>query len=184
MIKPGDTLARIFQIDQYRRRGESREHCHCGAARARQDFFSKELAQSGSCHRRILRLEDVRNCFPETARKCGEQWDCIYSSDLLAGLPQVAAKQVVKKAASCLKPGGYLLFANATFKSGEPACSECARRGLNYRAELEMADLTRGVPDGIISGQIVFRDPYGLNVYLELHRTPMPALESIIRSAV
>jgi hypothetical protein len=36
--------------------------------------------------------------------------------------------------------------------------------------------LAKGVPDDIISGQAVFHDASGLNVYLELHRRPSLAI--------
>jgi hypothetical protein len=168
----GDTLARIFQIEDFRRNAELREQCSCGAARDRQEFFSRELAdlESGDSHRNILSLEDLHDCFPNRTRKRTQQWDYIYSGGLLATLPQVAARQVVRKATSCLKRGGHALFANITFRPGESACSACACRRWIYRTEYDMTDLARGVPDDIVSGQAVFRDAAGLNVYLELYR--------------
>jgi len=165
-------VGRIFQINDYRRDAESRYRCNCGAARAREEFFSRELAdlESEAFHRHILGLEDLRNSFSTPARKRSQQWDYIYSRSLLATLPQVAARQVVRKAASCLRPGGNLLFANISFTPGEPGCGVCASRRWIYRTEYDMSDLTRGVPDEMVSGQAVFRDASGLNVYLELYR--------------
>ncbi len=165
-------MARIFHISDHRPHAGSQEQCRCGTAQARQNFFSKELAdlESDPRHRRILRLEDLANCFPERTGKRDVQWDYIYSSGLLTTLPQVAAMQVVRKAVSCLKPGGHSIFANITFKPGDPACSACACRRWIYRTEYDMADLVRAVPDEMVSGQAVFRDASGLNVYLELHR--------------
>lgn len=150
-----------------------RGQCSCGATGARQDFFSKELGdfKSEFRGRGILRLEELQYSLSEAVGTRSPQWDYIYSSNLLATLPQAAAKQVVRKTASSLKPGGRLLFANLTLKPGAISCDTCASQQRVLRTEYDMADLTSAVPGRLISGQAVFRDPSGLNVYLELYRS-------------
>ena len=168
----GDALGHVIQINDYRQDAVLRGQCSCGATRAREKFLSKELGdlESESRRNRILRLEDLHYSLSETLGTCSPQWDYIYSSGLLATLPQAAAKQVVRKTASSLKPGGRLLFANLSLKSGGISCDTCASQQRVRRTEYDMADLTNAVPGRLISGQAIFRDPSGLNVYLELYR--------------
>jgi hypothetical protein len=166
-------MGHIIQIEDNREDAALRGRCSCGATRAKQDFLSKELRDLKSEYRRrsILRLEDLQYSFSPGVRTRNPQWDYIYSSGLLATLPHAAAKQVVRKATSSLKPGGRLLFANVTFKPGENRCDTCASQQRVHRTEYDMADLAQAVPDRLVSGQAVFRDPSGLNVYLELYRS-------------
>jgi hypothetical protein len=165
-------LGHIIQIKDYREDAVLRGRCSCGATPARQDFLSKELGdlKSESRRRAILRLEDLQYAFLKGARTRSPQWDYIYSGGLLATLPQAAAKQVVRKTASSLRPGGRLLFANVTLKTGENPCDACSSQQRVHRTEHDMADLTHAVPDRLVSGQAVFCDSSGLNVYLELYR--------------
>jgi hypothetical protein len=163
-------LGLILQIKDYRHEAEIENECSCHAAKARQEVFLRELADLESEACQILRLENLQRPLPKRVRRPGQQWDYIYSSGLLATLPQVAARQVVRKATSCLKPGGHLLFANVIFKAGELGCPVCDSRRWVHRTEYDMSDLITRVPDNLVSGLAVFRDAPGLNVYLELYR--------------
>ncbi len=162
---------KIFQIDEYKsglNRRKEKLSCYCAAMRAGQEFFAKEVHDLRRCMPKpsILLLDSLDYGVPSSP----QGWDFIYSPNLLAGLPLIAARQVLRLAISRLKAGGRLLVANVC--CGEPgkAWRGCAFSGRNYRTELDMADLTLDIPDQLIDGQAVFRDDSGLLVCLELYK--------------
>jgi hypothetical protein len=157
-------LGKIYRIDDYRP-----TRCYCDAAKARKNFFAAELAVLARGASPVLHLDDEG--WRSIASKVG-QWSVIYSSDLLSGLRLKSAQQFVKKAASALSPGGCLILANVALHDNVSACRSCAIPAKIYRTEGQMAELATGVPDEVIAGQSVFRDNSGLNVYLELHKSP------------
>ncbi|HEX4165544.1 MAG TPA: hypothetical protein VHZ55_08720 [Bryobacteraceae bacterium] len=169
---------KIYQIGDYRGRlnlaaRNQNERCYCEALRCRQEFFTAELRESQVPRRwpNILRLESLEAGIPETPAPSSQGWDLIYSSELLTSLPTIAARQVVRIAASKLNPGGRLLLANVSLNTHVRQCCQCHGHGQTFRSELEMAELTRDLPDVLQTGQAIFRDYPGLNVYLELHKS-------------
>ena len=170
---------KIYQIGDYRGRlnltaRANAHHCYCEALRRRQEFFTAELrdTQVGGRWLNILRLESLESGVPESPASSASGWDLIYSSELLTGLPAIAARQVIRIAAGKLNPGGRLLLANISLNTQIRQCCHCSGHGQTFRSELEMAELTRDIPHLLESGQAIFRDCAGLNVYLELH-TPV-----------
>jgi hypothetical protein len=159
---------KIYRIDEFR---AGMRRCFCNAARSRQEFLEKELLEFrlDALRPSLLQLESLEGGIPAGS------WDFIYSTELLSGLPQPAARQVIKALVSHLKPGGRLLIGNIKCGARLHSCSGCPNTGHVDRSELEMADLIREVPDSIIAGQVVFADPAALNVYLELYKTAASA---------
>ncbi len=170
----------------------SKPPCYCHATRAVQEFFRKEVQalRRSMAKPFILLLDSLDYGVPSSP----QGWDLIYSPDLITGLPQVAARQVLKLATSRLKAGGRLLVANACLSELVRPCGACASSGRNYRTELELAELTLDIPDHVIDGQAIFRDDSGLIVCLELYKArPHPNaprydapvnLEGVIGTAV
>ncbi len=168
---------RIYQIGDYRGRLHPlarpvRQHCYCEALHSRQEFFAAELRDLhfAGVWPHILRLESLESGIPANPSPAGSGWDLIYSSELLTGLPAIAARQVIRIASSKLNPGGRLLFANVSLNTQVRQCCECGGPGQTYRSALELAGLTRDIPGFSNTGQAVFLDNSGLNAYLELYR--------------
>ena len=145
--------------------------CYCHAEQIGENFISKELEE----FRRAVdqpAVLDLDSCNETALRDLGESsgaWDMIYSTRLLSRLRTPAARRVVKRAASRLKPGGRLLLANFSRDAQAQGCRICSHLGINFRTELDIAELTRSIPEPIFAGQAVFSDESKLNVYLELH---------------
>ncbi len=156
---------KIYRIDEFKAQKLS---CYCAAMCAGQEFFAKEVRELRRAVARpyILLLDSLDYGVPSSPHG----WDLIYSPGLLTGLPQVAARQVLKLATSRLKTGGRLLVANVCLKEQAQACRGCALSGRNYRSELDMAELTLDIPNHLIGGQAIFRDDSGLIVCLELYK--------------
>ena len=168
---------KIYQIGDYRDRFSrvgrvALQRCYCDAVRYRQELFASELRGLEPKRRSfsILRLEDLESGIPDNPSRTHPGWDFIYSSELLSSLPAVAARQVIRSAAAKLNPGGRLLLANVSLNAQVRQCYLCHAEGQTYRTELELAELTRDIPEIANAGQAIFRDLQGLNVYLELHR--------------
>ena len=169
-------MQNVYQIGDYRahaRPGAALRHCYCDAARYRQEFFTREISALHAERRSqaILRLECLEYGVPLSGVPGESGWDLIYSTELLSDLPLAAARQVVRISASRLRPGGRLLLANVSLHNRFRECPDCAKQAQAYRSELEMAELGHSLADGLFTGQTVFRDPQGMNVYLEIYRS-------------
>jgi len=171
-------LAKIFEIGRhssqdYRNDNFSRfpeQRCRCAVALERENFIQNEIRElkSGCSRAQVVSLED----FLGDPAKPRQFWDLIYSASLLAELPDVAAKQIIRVAAYRLKPGGYLLLANQTLNSRTRSCATCRDAGTIYRTEFELAGLTQKLSTDHFPDQVIFRDPARNNTYLELYRRP------------
>lgn len=171
-------MAQIICINRYQTgRAHSQSEprrCACVPASARERFLRQETAKWKVWvpAARILRLEDLRTGAWNQSLSASQRWDFIYSSDLLASMPEPAAQQIVKAAAYHLKPGGCLLLANLTHDSFSHDCEICAPPSFTRRNELDMAVLARSLSDQELCGQVIYRDSTNTSVYLELHRAP------------
>ena len=169
-------MQNVYQIGDYKahpRGGAALRHCYCDAGRYRQDFFTNEMSALHAERRSqaILRLECLDYGVPLSGVPGESGWDLIYSTELMSELPVAAARQVVRIAASRLRPGGRLLLANVSLNNRFRECPDCAKQVQAYRSETEMAELADILSsDSLFTGQAVFRDPQGLNVYLEVYR--------------
>ena len=172
-------MAHIYNIRYLRTRLERQEpQCYCHAALASRRFLDQELSalRNEYSHPKILCLDFLvppnrTNTSSSTYSGTAANWDFIYSCELLGRIPDVAAKQAVKAAWSCLKPGGRLLLANTNLTDHISVCSKCASAGRAYRTELELAELAKDLPHTLLAGKVVFRDDSGLNAYLELSKS-------------
>jgi hypothetical protein len=144
--------------------------CRCAQALDRQDLIQNEIRKLKSAYpqARAVSLED----FLEDPANSQQFWDLIYSTSLLAEMPDVAARQIIKAAAYRLKPGGHLLLANPTIDQPANACTTCRGVGTNYRTEFELAGLTSQLSIDHFSDQVVFRGASRNIIYLELYRFP------------
>ena len=169
-------MQNVYQIGDYRaqaRVGRAFRRCYCDAVRYRQEFFTAEIGglHSERKSQAILRLESLEYGVPLSGVPGESGWDLIYSTELLSELPLAAARQVVRIAASRLRPGGRLLLANVSLNTRFQECPDCAKQAQAYRSEWEMAELTHGLSEVPYTGQAIFRDPQGMNVYLEIYRS-------------
>jgi hypothetical protein len=182
-------LAKIFEIGRYPslnyRNDNSlrvlRAHCRCAVALDRQNSIQLEIRdlKNARLGAQVVSLEDFLGD-PANPRRF---WDLIYSASLLAAVPDVAAKQIIRAAAYRLKPGGYLLLANPILDSPSRLCDTCRDAGTIYRTESELAGLTQELPTNYFSDQVIFREASGNNVYLELHRLPQTEQAFCAKSA-
>jgi hypothetical protein len=108
-------------------------------------------------------------------------WDLIFATGFFATLPDCAARQVLKHAVGRLCPGGRLLIANVRPEVKLARCPLCRKAGTNHRGEIEMIDLAKDLLLDSVTGQLIFRDRAGLNVYLELHKTASSISELPLR---
>jgi len=166
-------LADIFNIEEYRHRSRRAASCYCEAVKLARETVAAELHElyRAAERPRILALESLDAGIP--AAESG--WDLIHSAELLNSLPAAAAMPVIKTAMSRLKPEGRLFMANLTAKARFEACPACRHKAKNYRNETEMSDLAGGLAEHFLTGQAIFRDPSGLNVFLEVYKGPYHA---------
>ncbi len=164
-------MAKIYRIDEFRVETGvgSKPPCPCDAVQIGRDLLAREVMETRRTIGQpfILRLENLDHGVPTSA----QGWDLIYSIELLSSLSLPAARQLLKTATQRLKPGGRLLFGNVSPQAGLLSCRESP--GQNFRSEIEMAKLTQQIPEATIAGQTVFRDETGLNVFLEVYKTPL-----------
>ena len=103
---------KVVRIDEFQARQkevDKRGGCYCDALRAAEQLTAKEVADLRRQERAaVLRIEILGGGVPES----DHGWDVVYSVTLLASLPAIAARQVVKAAITRLKPGGRLLLSN------------------------------------------------------------------------
>ncbi|MDQ2710994.1 MAG: class I SAM-dependent methyltransferase [Acidobacteriota bacterium] len=166
----------VYGIDEFRaaQRAKRRDliYCYCDAPQVALDFILREVEEfRGTAGCPVVWELDARNGRPlQDLGKHSGGWDVIYSSNLLSGLCMRAAQQAVRKAVSRLRPGGRLLLSNVSLNAKVQACCVCSHPGMHFRTELELAELTRDIPERTFTGQAVFSDEFGLNAYLELHK--------------
>ncbi len=172
--------AAVYEFKEFKetRSGKRRNtvDCNCRAAQIRRDFIWKEVEEFRATTNTPAIL-DLDLC-TETAllelRKRSGVWDMIHSAQVLSGLPTPIARELVQSAASRLTAGGRLLLANVSPRVEVQDCPVCSRPDINFRTELELAELTRSTSEQTLAGQAVFSDDSKLNVYLELHARAAP----------
>ena len=170
----GDRIVqrKVIQIDEFRARQKRATNlmaCYCDAVRAADELMAREVAElrRRETQPSVLRLESLDAGFPVR----GDGWDFVYSANLLAGLPAVAARQVVKAVMAQLKPGGRLLLSNVSADARVGECSGCKGSGKVGRIESDMIELGAVVSPSLAGGHFVYRDGGELNVYLEINRS-------------
>lgn len=98
-------------------------------------------------------------------------FDFIYSLSRLDQLKPSSARVFLASLAAMLKPGGRLLVGNFTPEMQDSAYLEAVMNWWPvYRTEEEIADLTDGISDEVMTGHVVFRDRPGNIVFLEVQR--------------
>ena len=161
-------MVRNNEFQPTQKPGSGCNGCYCDALRTADELMAREVADLRRRERQaaVLRLESLHGGVPES----DQGWDLIYSVDLLASLPAVAARQVLKAAIARLRPGGRLLLANvcADVRLGE--CSDCKKISKVCRVESDMLDLASVVSAKVASGQLMYRDHKGSNIYLEIYK--------------
>ena len=176
-------MAQILDIESLRAtrtKAKASVCCYCDAARMAREHFARQLQDvyRSTARPRVLCLETLDDSIPVAA---GGGWDLIYSASFFAALPASAARQVLKHAVGRLCPGGRLLVANVRPEVKLARCPLCRKAGSNHRGEIEMIHLAKDLPLDTVTGQLIFRDRAGLNVYLELHKNASPAHEISLR---
>ena len=138
----------------------------------------------------VLRLGSLEAGVPQNAGG----WDLVCSSKVLAGLPAVAARQVVRAVVARLKPGGRVLLSSVAADAAIGECPYCRGAGRVRRIETDMIELASAVSPSVVGGHLIYRDAAGLNVFLELHKSaggaqarhqqPVHFLERVVSAAV
>ena len=95
------------------------------------------------------------------------RFDFIYAPSLLCCLSDPQAKRSLARLACVLRRGGRLFlstaspeFADTTYEVGET----------QVRSEEQVGRLSDHITDACFAGQIVWRDPSGMLIFLEIHR--------------
>lgn len=163
---------KVVQIDEFKARRTQRKPlaaCYCDAVRAADELMTWERAELRRRERKpeMLRLESLEAGVPVVAGG----WDLVCSATVLAGLPAVAARQVVKAIVARLSPGGRVLLSSVAADALLGECPYCRGAGRVRRIEADMVELAAAVSLNAVGGQLVYRDFAGLNVYLELHKS-------------
>lgn len=133
------------------------------------DFLAKEMrememAKPGA---KILSFEgrDLRDSMPVSPLEPDqtEQYDLICVENLVEKLrTSDKARELMAALFSGLGPGGRLLVGSER---------ECPKEDtLDPEHLKDIADLGSNIPDDEISGQAVFQDPTGTNVFLEVYK--------------
>lgn len=133
------------------------------------DFLAKEMKETEMAKpgAKIVCFEgrDLRDSIPGSPVQSGqtEQYDLICVDNIVDKLQTSdKARELMAVLFSGVGPGGRLLVGSER---------ECAKEDILDPQDLkDMADLSSNISDDEISGQAVFRDPTGRNVFLEVYK--------------
>jgi hypothetical protein len=141
--------------------------CYCDAVRELEGFLDGELAEIGAGTRQGPRLNLDQEPAPSHDRK---RFEVVYSAGRMSTLPAETAQQFVEHEMSRVRPGGAMLLANLSEDSGIATCGLCGMLTLHPRTAESMAELTSALSSGEVSGQVLYGDPQGRFVCLEIHK--------------